>query len=317
MFDQSQRASQVAPGFLTAGQLPGPVVATDREQISDRGLVRLERQRGLQVGDRRLKLSQDRVHVAPRRPQVRILGPQVDGLSEVVDPLAGALEFDQGMTAMVIGIGVGGIVLELRGVPSRSAPQAIPCSARCVRPAVHNRPGAGAAAGPKGWPGRRRNRQAQSQSRPIAARCVRMARRSHMCTAGPSRVLTTSRDPSGLKAAAHTPHPSGLSSRATVRPRLVLHQADHPVRILDRQQAAIGRKAETTAADLPHFAPGAGLPEPARRIPRHQPFPVGAELNANKPLDLQMRFTPARRVFARPGRRSCHGCRLPSIPRPG
>ena len=56
-----------------------------------------------------------------------------------------------------------------------------------------------------------------SQSRPISARCFRIARRSQTCTAGPSSVDTARREPSGVNVANFTGQESGLSSRARVR----------------------------------------------------------------------------------------------------
>ena len=118
-----------------------------------------------------------------------------------------------------------------------------------------------------------------------------MARRSHTCTAGVGRslVVTTRRDPSGLKATPATPHRSGLASRASVRPvsistrRMTLSASD------DDHQPAVGGKAATDAADLPHLAPGADFPEPAGvDFPVTSHFPSGLKLTAGAPIDRQL-----------------------------
>ena len=93
---------------------------------------------------------------------------------------------------------------------------------------------------------------------------------------GPSWVVTTRRDPSGLKVANATPHRSGLSSRAIVRPVSVSTRR----RILLGPQRPPGGRRGKSSVPRRRFAalaPGADCPEPARRMPRHEPFPVGAE----------------------------------------
>ena len=69
---------------------------------------------------------------------------------------------------------------------------------------------------------------------------------------------------------------------------LDLDQAKDPARVHDDHQAAVGGKTESVAADLPRLAPGADCPEPARRTARHQPLPIGAEDNADAPIDGQL-----------------------------
>ncbi len=221
---------------------------------------------------------------------MRIVGPPADGPSEVVDPLAGAPELDQSMTAMVTGLGVSGIVLELRGVSFEERlwrlGEVLDVSGQRSIIDLER--------------GQRRGRDFGRVVAGIGRRIPVEAHRGKMGADGPQVPDVHGRAVSG---AHDQPRPVGAEGRrphtALIRAfqprdgaaRLILDQADHPAGILDRQQVSIGRKRESTAADLPRFAPGFGFPEPAGRVSRQEPFSVGAELNADKPVDLQMRDT--------------------------
>ena len=82
---QRQCATGGAGRFGTRGQLPGSVVAAHRQPFSDGGLVRLQRQRGLQVGDRGLVVFEESVDPSPSGPQMRVIRLQADRLREVGD----------------------------------------------------------------------------------------------------------------------------------------------------------------------------------------------------------------------------------------
>ena len=70
-----------------------------------------------------------------------------------------------------------------------------------------------------------------------------------MCTAGPSCVVKTRRDPSGLKVAAAGVQESGLSNRASVRPVCISTRSRTLLASPYKHQAAVGRKRKTGIAD--------------------------------------------------------------------
>ena len=220
------------------------------------------------------------------------------------------------MTAMVKRVGVGGIVFESRGVLLEESLGRI----RVVLDVSGQRSIIDL---------ERRQRRGRRVGRVVAGVGRRVPVEAHRGEPGADGPQVPDVHGRAISGADHQPRPIRAEGRrpystpiGAFQPCqgaacLALDQADHPVRILDRKQAAVGRKAEGIAADLPCFAPGADFPEPARSVPRQEPSPVGAERNANEPLDLQMRNTRVVAAFARPGRRFCHGCRLPGIPRRG
>ena len=103
-------------------------------------------------------------------------------------------------------------------------------------------------------------------------------------------MVTTSRDPSGLKASTrHAAQVRALQPRERAA-GLDLDQANDPARVDDDHQPAVGGEATESdrLRDLPHLAPGADFPEPEPWIPRHQPLPVGAEANRGAAIDGQL-----------------------------
>ena len=113
---QRHRAVPIAPRLGTIRQLPGSVVAALGELFSDKVLVGLERQRGLQVGDRGIELVQVEVDRPADGPIVGVVGPQSNRTRQGVDRLREAAQVDQRMSAMVVGVGIVRIVLESGGV---------------------------------------------------------------------------------------------------------------------------------------------------------------------------------------------------------
>ena len=132
----------------------------------------------------------------------------------------------------------------------------------------------------------------------MPSRCLRMVRRFHSCTACAARLFIDQARPVGAER--RHPHVAQVGARQPRNrvARLGLDQAKDLVRVLDEQHPAIGGKTQTFAADLPPLAPGPDLPEPAWRIRRHQPFPIGAELNPDETIDRQLLH--ARRITHAP-----------------
>ena len=75
--------------------------------------------------------------------------------------------------------------------------------------------------------------------------------------------------------------------------RLGLDEAKDLVRLLNQQMAPVGGEGVPFAPHPQRLVPGADGPEPARGRTRHQPFPIGAEGDTDKPLDLQIGDPPA------------------------
>ena len=149
-----------------------------------------------------------------------------------------------------------------------------------------------------------------SQSSPIAASRLRIARRSQTCTAGPDHSRHDQREPSGLKVGRFTSHDSGLSSRAIIAARLGLDQTDDLV-ASRRNQPAVG-ESKSPAADLPAFVPGADRPEPAWCVRVNSHFPSGLKPTPHRPSIAQIGAPPRTSDAPNLRHRSCMH-RLPAI----
>ena len=82
-----------------------------------------------------------------------------------------------------------------------------------------------------------------SQSRPISASCLRMARKSQTCAQGGSLVVTTRREPSGLKVATSTLVLVGAFEPRQRAAGLDLDQPEDFVGVLDDSKPAVRGEA--------------------------------------------------------------------------